>query len=56
MYFVYVLWSDKLQKRYIGSSINIQERLVKHNAGLSTFTSRGIPRILIHSEEFDTKA
>jgi len=56
LYFIYVLWSNKIQKRYIGSSENVQERLVKHNSGLSNFTSRGIPWILIHKEIFNTKS
>jgi putative endonuclease len=56
MYFVYVLWSYKLRKRYIGSSENAEERLTKHNAGKSTFTKRGIPWISIHKETYRTKA
>jgi putative endonuclease len=44
-----------LQKRYVGSSENVQQRLVKHNLGLSNFTKRGIPWILIHQETFTTK-
>jgi len=56
MYYIYVLWSEKLQRRYTGSSENIASRLNKHNSGLSNYTSRGIPWILIHQEMFKTKA
>ncbi|OGU72532.1 MAG: hypothetical protein A2V93_10470 [Ignavibacteria bacterium RBG_16_34_14] len=56
MYYVYVLWSDKLKRRYIGSSENVESRLNKQNTGLSNYTSRGIPWILIHQEKFETKA
>ncbi|GAB6281482.1 MAG: GIY-YIG nuclease family protein [Ignavibacterium sp.] len=56
MYFVYVLWSNKLKKRYIGSSEDVTERLTEHNTGKSTFTKRGMPWILIHKEDYKTKA
>ena len=54
MNYVYVLWSEKLQKRYVGSTSDIANRLKEHNHGKTTFTSRGIPWILIYQEEFST--
>ena len=54
MYWAYVLWSDKLGKRYIGSAEDVHKRLKRHNAGRTRFTSRGVPWVLIHSETFDT--
>ncbi len=56
MYFVYVLWSNKIKKRYIGSTEDVTKRLTKHNEGKSTFTKRGMPWILIHNEIYETKA
>ncbi len=56
MYFVYVLWSNKLKKRYIGSSEDALGRLTKHNTGKSSFTKRGMPWILFHKEIYNTKA
>ena len=55
MHFVYVLWSARIQKRYVGSSDNVHERLRQHNSGGSRFTSRGIPWQLVHVEEYETK-
>ena len=55
MYYVYVLWSSKLKKRYIGSTDNIEKRLVEHNRGSNKFTRDGVPWIIVHQEEFLTK-
>ena len=55
MYFVYVLWSQKIIKRYVGSSDDAESRLVEHNRGSNKFTKGGIPWIKIHQEEFATK-
>jgi putative endonuclease len=54
-YFVYVLQSQKDNKRYIGSTSDIQKRLAFHNAGLQRSTRSRIPFVLIYCEEFTTK-
>ena len=46
-YYTYILYSKKLQKFYTGSTENLENRLASHNAGLSTFTSSGIPWIMV---------
>ena len=50
MYYVYVLYSEKLNKRYIGSTQDIARRLREHNFGKSKFTKVGIPWKLIYQE------
>jgi len=55
MFYVYVLWSDKLQKRYIGFTSDIAKRLTEHNSGKSPFTKSGMPWKLIYVEEFSTR-
>lgn len=52
---VYILWSDKLSRYYIGSTSNLERRLHEHNTGKSTFTKRGIPWKLIYHESSETK-
>jgi putative endonuclease len=55
MFYTYVLWSAVLRKRYIGSTRDLAHRLEQQNAGLSTFTKRGIPWIVVYSEDFPTR-
>jgi putative endonuclease len=55
-FFVYVLYSSKLEKYYVGSTNDIEDRLYRHNSGQSTFTKTGIPWVLIHTEETNTRA
>ncbi len=45
MFSVYILYSKKLKRYYVGTTDNIQERLVEHNSIKyeNAFTSRGIP-------------
>ena len=39
-YFVYVLWSSKGRRHYIGVTEDLDHRLTQHNAGLSKWTKR----------------
>ena len=50
MHKVYVLWSEKLQKRYVGSTANLARRMAEHNRGGSKFSKGGIPWILLYEE------
>ncbi len=56
MYFIYVLYSNKINKRYIGSTSNISKRLIEHNSGKSKFTKSGIPWKLVYSEKYETNS
>lgn len=56
MFYVYVLFSKKLQKRYIGFTSDLKKRLSEHNSGKSTFTKSGIPWTLIYHESFPTES
>jgi len=44
---VYILWSDSLQKFYVGSTRDLRDRLLRHNSGYEKFTSKGKPWELI---------
>ena len=55
MFYVYVIYSKKLNKRYIGRTDNLRSRIKRHNSGNSDFTSRGIPWKLIYYEAFIIK-
>ena len=54
MPYTYILFSEKLNKYYVGACINIERRLYEHNIGHSKFTSTGIPWILKYTETFET--
>ena len=56
MFYTYILYSEKINKYYIGYSENVEERLEKHNRLHSGFTGRGIPWKLVYSEKFDSKS
>jgi putative endonuclease len=55
MFYCYIIYSEKLDKFYIGCTENIENRLAQHNAGLSDFTSKGMPWKLMYSETFNSR-
>ena len=52
MPYMYILYSEKLNKYYIGSCTNMERRLYEHNIGHSKFTSLGTPWVVVYKEEF----
>ncbi len=52
MFFVYVLYSPSLNKRYVGSTSNLDKRISEHNSGKSKFTKSGMPWSPVHFESF----
>ncbi len=55
MYYCYILYSEKLDKYYIGSTSNIEGRILRHNSSNHGFTSTGNPWVLKYSESFVVK-
>lgn len=55
MFFVYVLWSDSIQRYYVGSTVDVSNRLREHNAGESASTQRGFPWEIVYVEELPTR-
>jgi putative endonuclease len=51
---MYILYSEKLNKYYIGACIDISRRLLQHNNGHTKFTSTGVPWKLVYTEEYDS--
>ena len=57
MFFVYVIYSDKIQKKYIGQTQDLERRLFEHNNDLlGTYTKGKGPWILIYSEKLKTRS
>ncbi|MDC6362636.1 MULTISPECIES: GIY-YIG nuclease family protein [Flavobacteriaceae] len=56
MFFVYVLYSSKFERYYVGFTKDIARRLKEHNAGKTTSTKPFVPWKLVHEESFETLA
>ncbi|MBU0963539.1 GIY-YIG nuclease family protein [Patescibacteria group bacterium] len=55
MYYIYIIFSKKLNKKYIGFTNNVNRRLEQHKSGKSKFTSKAKDWNLIYYEAFLTK-
>ena len=56
MFTVYVLYSEKYNKIYIGYTSNLDDRFKSHNElGTKGWTIKYRPWKIIHTEEFKTK-
>jgi len=45
-FYTYILWSEVLQKYYVGSTNDLEDRLYRHNAGEGNFTTKGKPVLI----------
>jgi len=55
MHFVYILYSEKCDRYYVGYSANVQSRLKRHNAGMVTATRNCKPYKFCSSKSFSTE-
>jgi putative endonuclease len=56
MYIVYILHSESTSKYYTGQTDNLENRLKRHNSGLSLSTKSGKPWGLIYQIGFSTRS
>lgn len=54
-YFLYILYSKKIDKFYIGITHNPEQRLISHNKYPKGWTKRGIPWEMVFTKEFSDK-
>ena len=54
-YYCYILYSAKLDRYYVGHTEDMDQRLIQHNSGVSTFTSKANDWILVFKKEFSTR-
>ncbi|WP_373399466.1 GIY-YIG nuclease family protein [Algoriphagus halophilus] len=47
---VYILFSTKLGKYYVGQTSDLEKRLERHNQGRERFTRTGIPWELVYTK------
>jgi len=54
-FFTYIIQSKLDNSFYIGYTSDLNKRMEFHNMGLSKYTSKKIPWVLVYSEGFETK-
>jgi len=56
-YSLYILYSPKIDRYYIGVSGELENRVRRHNAGTSRSTKRGAPEwILVYKEVYGSRS
>ncbi len=55
MYTVYILYSQKLNRFYVGYTNNPDRRLSEHNRKKGKYTDNGIPWELVYTEVYENK-
>ena len=55
MYYVYILYSEKCNRHYIGYSENVYDRLERHNHGMVNATGNCRPYVLKAYKLFETE-
>jgi putative endonuclease len=56
-FYTYILYSKKIDRYYIGSTANLEDRLSRHNQGRSKATKAGAPEwTLVFSQQFPSRA
>ena len=55
MFTVYILYSQALDRYYVGFTCDIVRRIDEHNRKKGKFTDAGIPWVLVYSEVFPDK-
>ena len=56
MFYVYILYSKTIDKFYVGSTSNLNNRIFRHNEGKSLYTRSGRPWELIFSFACNTRS
>ena len=55
MYYVYILFSKRLNQLYKGSTSDLKTRVNQHNKGQVKSTKKGVPWQIIYYEAFSSK-
>ncbi len=56
MHYTYILYSESMNRYYIGSCENVQERLKRHLSNHDGYTAKAKDWIIVHQEPFSTKS
>ena len=55
VFYLYILQSEKTSRYYVGSTHDLDDRLMRHNGGRSKATKSGVPWRLAYTEKFASK-
>jgi len=55
MFTVYIIYSKKLDRYYVGYTNDLQRRLSEHNRIKRKFTDTGIPWSVVYTEVFNSR-
>ncbi len=54
-YTVYILKSTKAERYYIGSTENLEKRVILHNSSKARWIKRFQPWVIVHKEDFESR-
>jgi len=52
---MYILWSEKTGRYYVGHTNDLERRLAEHNRVKGKYTDTGIPWNVVYTENFNSK-
>ena len=55
MFTAYILYSEKMDRFYVGFTNNIDRRIAEHNRKKGKYTDRGIPWKIVYTETYPSK-
>jgi putative endonuclease len=55
MFYIYIIYSSKLDRYYVGYTSDIEARLVQHNSGISSYTSKANDWKHMYQEQFTSR-
>jgi len=55
-FYTYIIFSEKLDKYYIGHTNSLDRRISEHNSGFSKSTKYGAPWKIVYSKSFNLKS
>ena len=55
MFTLYILYSNSLDRYYVGYTNDLARRLSEHNRKKGKYTDSGIPWVVVHTEFYSSK-
>jgi predicted GIY-YIG superfamily endonuclease len=52
----YIIYSEKLDRYYVGHTDSITDRLKEHNSGISKYTAKASDWVIAHTEHYEHSA